>query len=265
MVLIFSISQAFPHNIVTWIHFLGFSNAMHKKSLLRAVGSIIGNVIKVDHNTEATTRRHFSRCGRYEHVKDVCPSTHIGLQHTDPIIELKLLVEFMELRMFKRRVMGLGSRSQWCNSGHRESKNSSPLMGRGKCKGPMGENISRLLDLKLRVKVRQVPSTLNQASIVVIDENEDPNVIKDGKGEEGDDAQDDQGATVGNYTEAIMRSLAIGSHVESDDMEGIDAHNIGVEEVILSVSYKSIYMSMYKNSCPVRSPDPNKMMLLLNT
>ncbi|KAH1130068.1 hypothetical protein J1N35_001446 [Gossypium stocksii] len=110
------------------------SNTMYKKSLLRAVGRIIGKVIKVDHNTEATTRGHFARlvvvvnlakpfvskmlindvlhkveynsfptilfrCGRYEHVKDVFSSTHIGLQHTNPIAKLKLPVEFMELRV----------------------------------------------------------------------------------------------------------------------------------------------------------------------
>lgn len=57
-------------------------------------------------------------------------------------------------------------------------------MGRDKGKGPMGENVFRLLDVKLRMNVRQVPSTLDRANhlIVVIDENEDPNVIKDGQG-----------------------------------------------------------------------------------
>lgn len=53
----------FSLNIVAWIHLLGFPSMFHKRSILATIGKVIGQVFKVDFNTENGIRGCFSRMG----------------------------------------------------------------------------------------------------------------------------------------------------------------------------------------------------------
>ncbi|MBA0592761.1 hypothetical protein Gorai_009736 [Gossypium raimondii] len=48
----------YPSTVMVWIRLHG---AMHKKSTLMAIGSVIGTVVKIDYNTENGTRGRFAR------------------------------------------------------------------------------------------------------------------------------------------------------------------------------------------------------------
>ncbi|XP_039009957.1 uncharacterized protein LOC120138570 [Hibiscus syriacus] len=104
----FTSSQLFPSRIVAWIRLPGLSATLYKRSLITNIGECIGKVVKIDYKTETDRRGRFARmavsvdlkkpltskllingrvqiveyeslpticfsCGRYGHVKDICP------------------------------------------------------------------------------------------------------------------------------------------------------------------------------------------------
>lgn len=40
--------QLFPHNVVAWIRISGLFRALYKKCILKVIGDMIGNVVKID-------------------------------------------------------------------------------------------------------------------------------------------------------------------------------------------------------------------------
>lgn len=59
--LLFNTQESFPIQVVLWIRLSCFLRAWYKKCLLEALGSIIGQVVKVDGNTENGYRGCFAR------------------------------------------------------------------------------------------------------------------------------------------------------------------------------------------------------------
>lgn len=52
----FSINQSHMNNVMDWIRLLGLSEGMYTKRLLKAIGGVIGPVVKIDQNTNKGTR-----------------------------------------------------------------------------------------------------------------------------------------------------------------------------------------------------------------
>ncbi|MBA0837691.1 hypothetical protein Goarm_009828, partial [Gossypium armourianum] len=57
----FITSQLNNNDVVVWIHLLGLSSALYKKSLLWVVGNTIGRVMKIDYNTDNRAQGKFAR------------------------------------------------------------------------------------------------------------------------------------------------------------------------------------------------------------
>ncbi|XP_039061888.1 uncharacterized protein LOC120206244 [Hibiscus syriacus] len=108
----FSSSQLFPHRIVAWIRLPGLPVTLYKCSLITEIGECIGKVVKIYYQTETGRRGRFAQmavsvdlgkpltskllingrvqiieyeslpticfsCGRYRHVKDICPENTV--------------------------------------------------------------------------------------------------------------------------------------------------------------------------------------------
>ncbi|KAL4362829.1 hypothetical protein GQ457_04G015580 [Hibiscus cannabinus] len=104
----FSASQSHPNRVMAWIRLPGLPVTLYQRSIITAIGECIGPVIKIDYQTESGCRGRFARmavsldlrkplvsklfingrlqvveyeslpticfeCGKYGHVKDVCP------------------------------------------------------------------------------------------------------------------------------------------------------------------------------------------------
>ncbi|KAL4378119.1 hypothetical protein GQ457_02G027990 [Hibiscus cannabinus] len=104
----FSTSQSHPNRVLAWIRLTGLPVTLYQRSKITAIGECIGPVIKIDYQTESGCRGRFARmaisldlrkplvsklfingrlqvveyeslpticfeCGKYGHVKDMCP------------------------------------------------------------------------------------------------------------------------------------------------------------------------------------------------
>lgn len=53
--------EAFLQNVMAWIRIPGLSRAYYKRSLLQEIGNLVGNVVKIDGQTDSRARGQFSR------------------------------------------------------------------------------------------------------------------------------------------------------------------------------------------------------------
>lgn len=103
--------KTFPQNVVAWIRLLGLFEAYYKRSLLQDIDSLVEKVVKIDVQIDSRAKGQFARfavqvnlanplifkiritdrihrvkyeslqsicfyCGRFGHLKDVCPHGH---------------------------------------------------------------------------------------------------------------------------------------------------------------------------------------------
>ncbi|KAK8521075.1 hypothetical protein V6N12_004991 [Hibiscus sabdariffa] len=115
----FGPSQSHPSRIMAWVRLPGLPITWYKRSLIEAIGSCIGSVVKVDYQTDYGRRGRFARmavkinltqplvskisingrtqifeyeslpvvcfnCGIYGHVNEHCPKTHLQEQAPGP-------------------------------------------------------------------------------------------------------------------------------------------------------------------------------------
>ncbi|MBA0854662.1 hypothetical protein Goshw_003314, partial [Gossypium schwendimanii] len=98
--------KGYPSNLVIWIQFLGFLNVMYKKSLLRAIGSIIGQVVKIGYNTDSGSRGRFASLAvTVDVLKPLVSKVLINgeLQQEEEVLTLEEKIESKE----KREAFGL--------------------------------------------------------------------------------------------------------------------------------------------------------------
>ncbi|MBA0780094.1 hypothetical protein Gotri_004234 [Gossypium trilobum] len=57
----FSLLQEFLENVVAWIHIPSLSGAFYKRSILRAIGELVGKVVKIVLQTDKGVRGQFAR------------------------------------------------------------------------------------------------------------------------------------------------------------------------------------------------------------
>ncbi|XP_052876232.1 uncharacterized protein LOC128282060 [Gossypium arboreum] len=93
----FSLLQKFPENVVTWIHVLSLLGVFYKRSVLRAIGELVGKVFKIVLQTDKRVRGQFAKvqvanrihrveyeslpmicysCSTYGHMRENCAKVH---------------------------------------------------------------------------------------------------------------------------------------------------------------------------------------------
>ncbi|PPR85800.1 hypothetical protein GOBAR_AA34891 [Gossypium barbadense] len=69
-------SKEFPENVVTWIHVLSLLGVFYKRSVLRAIGELVGKVFKIVLQTDKRVRGQFANCSTYGHMRENCAKVH---------------------------------------------------------------------------------------------------------------------------------------------------------------------------------------------
>ncbi|MBA0842418.1 hypothetical protein Goarm_002242 [Gossypium armourianum] len=57
----FSPLKSFPHSVVGWVHVLGLSGSLYKRSIFQAIDETVGNVSKIDLKKDKRARGQFAR------------------------------------------------------------------------------------------------------------------------------------------------------------------------------------------------------------
>ncbi|PPD99458.1 hypothetical protein GOBAR_DD03534 [Gossypium barbadense] len=57
----FSPLKSFPHSVVAWVHILGLSGSLYKRSIFQAIDEMVGNVSKIDLKKDKRARGQFAR------------------------------------------------------------------------------------------------------------------------------------------------------------------------------------------------------------
>ncbi|MBA0781786.1 hypothetical protein Gotri_002674 [Gossypium trilobum] len=57
----FSPVKSFPHSVVAWVHILGLSGSLYKRSIFQAIDEMVGNVSKIDLKKDKRARGQFAR------------------------------------------------------------------------------------------------------------------------------------------------------------------------------------------------------------
>ncbi|KAK5839362.1 hypothetical protein PVK06_008141 [Gossypium arboreum] len=128
----FNPAQPYPNMVLAWIRLLGLSSYLYKRQTIEAIGGLIKKVVKLDFQTDNSTRGRFARlvvfvnldkpltskvlvngdiqrveyeslltiyfsCGRYGHVKELCPSVGVGkvLERPEAILESSKAIAVM--------------------------------------------------------------------------------------------------------------------------------------------------------------------------
>ncbi|MBA0796348.1 hypothetical protein Gohar_007124 [Gossypium harknessii] len=124
----FNLSQAYPNVVIAWIRFPGLLGYLYKHKILAEIGEMVGNVVKLDMNTNNRMRGRFAwmaayvnlekhlvskilinsrsqrveyeslpticfHCGRYGHVKDNCSFRSHGINMEKKTAPFKMLLE----------------------------------------------------------------------------------------------------------------------------------------------------------------------------
>ncbi|KAK5785913.1 hypothetical protein PVK06_040535 [Gossypium arboreum] len=55
------LNNSLNNNVVAWVRTLGLSGSLYKRSILQAIGEMVGNVIKIDLTTDKRVRGQFAR------------------------------------------------------------------------------------------------------------------------------------------------------------------------------------------------------------
>lgn len=138
----FSSLEAFSQNMVAWIRILGLSRVFYKRSILQEIGSLAGKVVKMNLQTDKDVRGQFARftvqvnlavplifkiqisnklhrvkyeslpsicfeCGRFGHLKDVCPYSTIEKEsfvEKSKVQDRKVTVSSMAAKEVQNRV-----------------------------------------------------------------------------------------------------------------------------------------------------------------
>ncbi|XP_017620776.1 uncharacterized protein LOC108464989 [Gossypium arboreum] len=120
----FNPTQPYPSVVLAWIRLLGLPGYLYKRQIIEAIGGLIGKVVKLDFQTDKSTRGRFARlavfvnldqplifkdlvdgdiqrveyeslptvcfnCGRYGHVKELCSAAGVGavLERSETFLE----------------------------------------------------------------------------------------------------------------------------------------------------------------------------------
>ncbi|MBA0725140.1 hypothetical protein Golax_021746 [Gossypium laxum] len=69
-------SKEFLENVVAWIHIPSLSGAFYKRSILRAIGELVGKVVKIVLQTDKGVRGQFASCDTYGHMRENYTKVH---------------------------------------------------------------------------------------------------------------------------------------------------------------------------------------------